>query len=115
MSERTAPSASDPDIDGLLDAEAAAALKPTPADHIVIALLYMLVQLSTRGACGHVVLAIGRHLEMLAAHADSTAALRILCLQLRDQWLQYVADAQARAALEATGEGGEPPVRFQIH
>ncbi len=107
--------ASDPVLYDLLDAEAAAALKPMPADHIVIALLYMLVQLSTRGACGRVVLAIGRHLEMLAGHADTTAALRTLCLQLRDQWLQCVADAQGRITAAKTGECSEPSDRFQIH
>jgi hypothetical protein len=46
------------------------------SERLTMALLYLLVQFSTRGGCIRTVLAIGQHLEMLAARRDIGPALR---------------------------------------
>jgi hypothetical protein len=74
---------------------------PATPDRIASALLYLLVQMCTRGACCNKVLAIGQHLEMLAAHPDTGAELRTVSLQLRDHWLRCCAEAQANVAAES--------------
>jgi hypothetical protein len=112
---RISPDATGPDSTGsdspgsdstcTFASEASAALAcAAPSDRVVMGLLYMLVQLSTRGACRHVILGIGGHLEMLARHRDASPALRTTALQLRDHWMRCIAVADRQAG----DEGGVP-------
>ena len=94
-----------PDPDGTFASEASAALAAAPPpDRVVMGLLYMLVQLSTRGACRHVIVGIGGHLEMLARHRGVSPELRTTALQLRDHWMRCIANADQQAG----DEGGVP-------
>jgi hypothetical protein len=82
-------------------APATALAQQGDAQRITAALLYMLVQLATRGACANVIAAIGQHLEMLAAQRDIGPMLRSASLRLHDQWRRSCPEAQAAAAAEA--------------
>lgn len=68
------------------------------SDRIVMGLIYLLVQLATRGTCATRVLAIGQHLEMLSSRRDISPALRATTLQLRDHWLRCCAQPPGRPA-----------------
>jgi hypothetical protein len=65
------------------------------ADRLLAALLYLLVRTATDGACMRQALAVGQHLEMLAAHPGAGWPLRTTALQLRDRWLGHCAQAMA--------------------
>lgn len=62
------------------------------SDRVVMGLLYLLVRVSTRGACAGMTYAIGQHLEMLAAHRDASPRLRATSLALRNHWMRYCAE-----------------------
>lgn len=70
------------------------------SERVLTALLYLLVQFSTRGGDVGVVMAIGQHLEMLAARCDISPSLRATSLQLRRRWLRACLQAQAAAQRE---------------
>lgn len=91
------PAISDDEFEATM-AQVSAAMAHAPADRITAALLYLLVQVSTRGGCIHTLYAIGHHLELLAAHKGTNPMLRTTCLQLRDHWLRSIAAAREQAA-----------------
>ncbi|HXF46537.1 MAG TPA: hypothetical protein VNK91_10505 [Burkholderiaceae bacterium] len=67
------------------------------ADRLTAAVLYLLVRTATDGACVQQALAVGQHLEMLAAHPGAAWPLRTTALQLRERWMRYCAQAMAAA------------------
>lgn len=91
-------SRTEPDTDcTFLDEASAAIAAAAPTERVIMGLLYMLVQLSTRGACRHMVLAIGAHFEILARHDGASPELRTTALQLRDHWMRCIANANDSA------------------
>lgn len=72
-------------------------LATVPGDRIVCGLLYLLTQWSVRGGQAPLALAVGRHLQLLAEHPDTSAPLRASCLRLREHWLAHTARATADA------------------
>lgn len=69
------------------------------AERLLAALLYLLLRTATDGASVQQALAVGQHLEMLAAHPGAGWRLRATALQLRDRWLSYCAQAISTAHL----------------
>ncbi|MGH6623861.1 MAG: hypothetical protein ACREBN_07810, partial [Burkholderiaceae bacterium] len=66
-----------PALDGEADPENEST---SESDRIVMALLYLLVQLATRGGDAARVMAIGQHLEMLSGRRDISPPLRATTL-----------------------------------
>lgn len=76
-------------------------------DRTTAALLYLLVQTATRGACTPMLFAIGQHLERLAANRDTGSYTRGTALRLHELWLRALADA---APADPAGDGSRPGV-----
>jgi hypothetical protein len=77
-------------------------------DRTTAALLYLLVQAATRGACMPMLFAIGQHLERLAANRETGSHTRGTALRLHELWLRALADAARAGPADAAARPGVP-------
>jgi hypothetical protein len=72
--------------DGAGPARSDPACQPPADDRIAAALLLLLVQATTRGACMHQMQSIGDHLRLLAEEPSASALLRETSAKLHAHW-----------------------------